>query len=89
MTAASVGTRKGQGVFTSAVNDVVRQRIQRATPRTFFCPASTDPCLQIADYCTWAIQRKWEKGDTRSYDLIRDRIVHEHDTFAAGQAHYY
>jgi len=24
--------------------------------------------LQVADYCNWAIYRKWESGDLRSYE---------------------
>jgi hypothetical protein len=24
------------------------------------------PGLWVADHCCWAIQRKWERGDTRS-----------------------
>jgi hypothetical protein len=34
-------------------------------------------CLQIADYCNWAIYRKWEKNDCRSYDLIYKSIQNE------------
>ena len=34
-------------------------------------------CLQIADYCTWAVHRKWQHGDGRSYDLIRPFIRSE------------
>lgn len=33
--------------------------------------------IQIADYCTWAIQRKWKDGDDRSYALVRDAIRSE------------
>jgi len=25
---------------------------------------------KVADYCAWAIQRKWERDDLRSYELI-------------------
>lgn len=28
--------------------------------------------LQAADYCLWAVQRKWKTGDERSYRLISD-----------------
>ncbi|HQN18630.1 MAG TPA: DUF3800 domain-containing protein [Syntrophobacteraceae bacterium] len=45
--------------------------------------------LQIADYCTWAIQRKWAQADSRSYDLIRPAIRSEFDIFRAGRTHYY
>jgi hypothetical protein len=89
ITTASVAVRKAQGVFSAAVNDVVQQVVEGSTYRTNFCPAIADPCLQAADYCTWAIQRRWERNDTRSYDLIKDRIVHEFDMWAHGSTHHY
>jgi hypothetical protein len=45
--------------------------------------------LQVADYCNWAIFRKWEREDTRSYDLIRSRVLSEFDIFRTGQRNYY
>lgn len=89
ITAASVKTRKAQGAFTDAVNDVVQQHLPRGQWRTSFCPCGCDPCLQVADYCTWAIQRKWERNDARSYKLIKDRITYEYDLWAHGDKHYY
>ncbi|MGO9547709.1 MAG: DUF3800 domain-containing protein [Rhodomicrobium sp.] len=91
ITAASVGTKKGQAVFTTAVNNVVQQvlHIRRNRWQTHFCQSMADPCLQIADYCTWAVQRKWERGDDRSYHLIHARIRRERDLWEHGQTHYY
>jgi hypothetical protein len=89
ITAASVGTKKGQIVFTDAVKDVIKQTVKGVKSRTSFWQCSTDPCLQLVDYCTWAIQRKWERGDTRSYDLIKDRITYEYDLFRKGTTLYY
>lgn len=91
ITTATIGTKKGQAAFTSAVNDVARQcmPISRQQWRTDFCPASADPCLQVADYCSWAIQRKWEKGDGSWHDLIRDRISYEFDLWSHGTHHFY
>jgi hypothetical protein len=88
-TTASVGTRRQQAAFTASVNDVVQQFMRNTTWVTHFCPSMADPCLQIADYCTWAIQRKWERGDTRSYDLIQNKIAHEYESWAHGKTHYY
>lgn len=45
--------------------------------------------LQVADYCNWAIYRKWESGDARSYDLIKAQIMSEFEIFRAGTTHYY
>jgi hypothetical protein len=89
ITAASIKTKKAQGAFTDAVNDVIQQHLPRSQWQTSFCPCACDPCLQVADYCTWAIQRKWERNDARSYDLISDRIKYEYELFAKGTTHYY
>ena len=45
--------------------------------------------LQIADYCNWAIYRKWSRGDERSYNLIRTAIRSEFDIFRSGSTYYY
>lgn len=89
ITAASLGTRREQKSFQSPVADVMNQTVKGMAWETDFWPAGSDPCLQVADYCAWAIQRKWETGDTRSYDLIKDRITYEYDLWARGQQHYY
>lgn len=34
-------------------------------------------CLQAADYVNWAVFRKWERGDLRSYELIQGFLVDE------------
>jgi hypothetical protein len=33
----------------------------------------TEPLLNIADYFCWAIQRVFERGETRYYDFIRKK----------------
>jgi hypothetical protein len=33
--------------------------------------------LQVADYLNWALYRKWQSADDRSYDLIRHLIASE------------
>jgi len=45
--------------------------------------------LQIADYCNWAVFRKWERGDSLFYQKIRPGISSEFDIFRGGQLHYY
>ncbi len=86
---ASIGTKKGQAVYTNAVNNVVQQVLKGVTYVTTFTPAGCDPCLQLADYCTWALQRKWEKNDSRSYALIQGRIASEFNLWRHGQKFYY
>jgi hypothetical protein len=87
--ASRLGTKRKRGSFHSAVDDVVSQVSACASHRVAFWPAESDPCLQVADYCVWAIQRKWERGDSRSYDLIQDKIESEFDVWSIGRLHYY
>jgi Protein of unknown function (DUF3800) len=89
ITAASIGTKKGRAVFTNAINDVVQQHLKRENWRTAFWPCGMDPCLQVADYCTWAIQRKWERNDCKAFDLIKDRLSYEYDLWARGTRLFY
>ncbi|MBM2817254.1 MAG: hypothetical protein HW421_4016 [Ignavibacteria bacterium] len=35
---------------------------------------SSEPLLNIADYFCWAVQRVFERGETRYYDYISDKI---------------
>lgn len=89
ITVASIGTKKKRIAFEDSVRDVVKQKIRRKQWAAAFWPCQTDPCLQVADYCTWAIQRKWEMGDTRSYELISDKINYEFELWERGTTHYY
>ncbi len=40
--------------------------------------------LQIADYCTWSIYRKWTTRDARSFERVRAAVRREWDVLAAG-----
>lgn len=86
--AASFGTKKRRRSIRLGIEDVINQ-VTTAQWEVAFWPAESDPCLQIADYCTWAVQRKWESGDTRSYDRVASKIKTEYDIFQYGKQHYY
>jgi len=51
--------------------------------------SESDVNLQVADYCCWAIQRKWERDDLRSYNYIKEKIYGEGDLFKRGDMTYY
>jgi hypothetical protein len=88
-TAATLGTSKERASFSSAVESVMGQVGGGRLWKTNFSPAAADPCVQAADYCAWALQRKYERNDCRSYDIIKDRIIHEYDLWSHGKTHYY
>jgi hypothetical protein len=87
--AASIGTAKKRKLFHQAITEVIQQCAPTSRYRTAFWPAATDPCLQVADYCSWAIKRKWEDGDSRSYQLIASKIGSEFDLFRRSTSVYY
>lgn len=76
VTAASIGTRRRRSVLRRAIDEVVRQATwgEGVKHQVAFWPADSDPCLQAVDYVTWAVQRKWELGDTRWYDRVSPKI---------------
>ncbi len=45
--------------------------------------------LQIADYCNWAVYRKWETGDDVPYEKIKKGINSCYDLFRSRINHYY
>jgi len=91
VTAASIGNRKEKLSFCNALYDVMAQTLKEGDWAVDFRPSHADCCLQVADYCAWAIQRKYETDgkDTRSFDLIKDRVSYEYDLWKKGTKHYY
>jgi hypothetical protein len=49
----------------------------------------SDLNLQAVDYVNWAVFRKWESADYRSYALIASAMRGEVDLFARGDCEYY
>ena len=83
-------------IFTKDKHEYIRgalsAELKAATLAKFhiyFHQNKTDLNCQIADYCGWAIARKWESNDARSYDLIRTKIQNEFDLFQRGINTYY
>ncbi len=87
--AASISTKSKQSTFHDAIADVMEQVSPTSALESAVWSAAVDPCLQVADYCSWAIQRKWESGDDRAYNLIKAKIGSEYDLFKLGSVEYY
>lgn len=77
LVSAAIGTHKMRRVFHEQVIAAMAAAPQTVTYKTSHWAAVSDPCLQVADYCGWAIQRKWERGDTRSSCLIQGKVATE------------
>lgn len=57
----------------------------------YFHENRSDKNSQIADYCCWAIYRKWTDDETRPYNAVKkgNKIKSEFDIFRTGQIIYY
>ena len=63
---------------TKGIQRAVRQMLPREYRYRIIHHASRAHYgLQLVDYCCWAINRKWERGDTRYYDVIRPAVRSE------------
>ena len=53
----------------------------------------TEPLLNIADYLCWSVQRIFERGETRYYDFIKEKLSLVVDIYDdknyKGSKHYY
>lgn len=77
-----------------AVEKAVKTTLTAVLPagtrfRTFHHASKSCIDLQIADYCNWAIYRKWDRGDERSFNIIRSVVQSEFDIFRTGTTTYY
>ncbi|UGA42439.1 DUF3800 domain-containing protein [Bradyrhizobium quebecense] len=89
ITAAALGQKKTKASFKLALNNTIQQTTPRNSWEVSFMDSAKDPMLWAADYCAWAIQRKWESGDDRSHKLISAKISSEFDLWAHGTRHFY
>jgi len=77
-----------------AVEKAVKQTLAEMLPanvrhRVLHHDSKSNFDLQIADYCNWAVYRKWDRGDERSFNVIRPVVQSEFDIFRTGTTLYY
>ncbi len=86
----NIPIRKKRDAVEKAIKTILKQKLPAAVKYRVLHHASKSTYgLQVADYCNWALFRKWEKGDTRSYDLIKSRVLSEYEIFRKGTTLYY
>jgi hypothetical protein len=81
--------RKRQAV-EKAVKLTLAQKLPKGCRYRVLHHDSKSNCdLQIVDYCNWAIYRKWDRADARSYNVIQPVVRSEFEIFRNGITHYY
>lgn len=89
VTAAAIETKKEKATYLASLEDVVAQSAPKIPWVVDFRPALACYMLQVADYCAWATQRKWERGDDRSHKLVAERETYSYELWRHGTKHYY
>jgi hypothetical protein len=69
-----------------AVEKAARHTLKQCLPqgnqyRIFHHQSKSNFDLQIADYCTWAVQRKWTRDDARSFNTISTAVRSEYEVY--------
>ena len=77
-----------------AIEKAIRQTLAHMLPanaryRVLHHESKSNLDLQIADYCNWALFRKWKDNDLRSYQVIAPAVRSEFDIFTTGSNFYY
>lgn len=85
---SSIFTRKKRGILKQSFKSLIKKHA-RVSFALYFHDSEFDFCAQAADYFCWAIYRKWESGDTRSYDVVKHLIKSEFAIFGKGETEYY
>ena len=86
----NIPVSKQKDVFLKAIKTEIKNKQPTKEFAIFFPPSSSNPYLQVSDYINWAIFRKWENADERSYALIEKVLGNkELDMFARGDGYEY
>ncbi len=86
----TIPIKRKRRAVEKAVKTVLGNMLPSDVPYRILHHASkSSGCLQVADYFNWAVFRKWERQDVRSYKLIAHAVVSEFDIFRSGSTFYY
>jgi len=74
--AARIGTKRRRRLFREAVEQSLAACASHlAWSEVAVWTSASDPCLWAADYCVWAVGRKWETGDGGPYGVIAHHVA--------------
>lgn len=85
---SSLFDKKKRGILKQTFKSLIKQHA-KVTFALYFHDSKFDLCNQVADYFGWAIYRKWESADVRSYMIVENLVKSEFSIFAQGETQYY
>ena len=84
-----IPTQKKKKAVEKALKVTLAKKMPKIPYRIYHHASKSNEYLQFVDYVNWAIFRKWEREDLRSYDLIKEAVKSEFDIFRTGTRFYY
>lgn len=85
-----IPVNKKRDAVEKAINKTLASILpDNITHRILHHDSKSNMDLQIADYCCWAVQRKWQSKDLRSYDLIKAAMGDELQVYGEADETYY
>lgn len=86
----SIPVKRKKEAIQKAIKAALREMLpQNVRYQIFHHESKSNLDLQIVDYCNWAVYRKHNNGDCRSYSLISKAVKSEFDIFRNGTRRYY
>lgn len=85
---SSIFDKKKRGILKQTFKSLIKQ-MANTSFALYFHDSKFDLCNQAVDYFGWAIYRKWDSEDKRSYQLIKKQIKSEFEIFQKGETEFY
>lgn len=85
---SSVFDKKKRGILKQAFKSLIKS-YAKTTFSLYFHNSKFDLCNQAVDYFGWAIYRKWDSKDLRSFKLVKNIVKSEFPIFAKGTKEFY
>lgn len=87
---SSLFDKKKRGILKQTFKSLIKQ-YAKTSFALYFHDSKFDLCNQAVDYFGWAIYRKWESDDLRSYNIVQQykMIKSEFPIFDRGTSEYY
>lgn len=85
---SSLFDKKKRGILKQTFKSLIKS-IAAKPYSLYFHDSKFDLCNQAVDYLGWAIYRKWESADMRSYNPIKHLVKSEFQIFSKGETEYY
>ena len=80
---------KEKDAITKAVKLYLARHLRGVPYALSMHSSASHPYLQIVDYCSWALYVKWERGETRPFNKIKNLVSSEFLIYRNKKAKWY